>query len=90
MPKIVQNHYINQNLCKIPLKLQNSRFFLKNPNFLDFRRRKFGVLCPKNLEFYVQKVPRLGSGSPQILPPEILPGTSSEGVAAFVKGYNLS
>ena len=52
---------------KFPLKLQNIAVFL-TLNFSRFRRlrrRKFGVLFPKNLEFYVQKPPPLGRPPPQ-------------------------
>ena len=53
MPKIVQNHYINQNLGKNSLKTpKNSRFFLKNPKFSKI----FGAFGAENLEFYVPKI----------------------------------
>ena len=58
-PKIVHNHYINQNLAKFSLKTpKNSRFSLKildfskfsapsAPKIWSFMSQKFGVLCPK-------------------------------------------
>ena len=52
-PKIVHNHYINQNLAKISLKTpKNSQFFPKNPKFFKI----FGAFGTENLEFYVPKM----------------------------------
>ena len=68
-PKIVQNHYINQNLAKFSLKTpKNGRFFLKTPKFFKI----FGAFGAENVEFYVpkmwsfmsQRVPPLSRGPP--------------------------
>ena len=56
VPKLVQNHYIDQNLAKFFLKTpKNNQFSPKTSIFQNFRRlrrQKFGVLCPKNPEFF--------------------------------------
>ena len=61
-PKIVHNHYINQNFAKFSLKTpKNSRFFPKNPKFFKI----FGAFGAENLEFYVPKILNfLEKGSP--------------------------
>ena len=60
-PKIVQNHYINENLTKFSLKIsKNSRFSLKILNFSQFSAPsapKIWSLMSKNLEFMSQRVP---------------------------------
>ena len=70
-PKIVHNHYINQNLAKFSLKTPKmADFSLKTLNFSkfsapsapkmwSFMSRKCGVLCPKGS-------PPLSRGPPQI------------------------
>ena len=55
VPKLVQNHYMDENLAKFPIKLKNGQFFLIPFIFQNFRRlrpQKFRVLCPKNPDFW--------------------------------------
>ena len=62
-PKIVHNHYINQNLAKFSLKTpKNGQFFLKNPKFFKI----FGAFGAENVEFYV---PKMWSFMSQRVPP---------------------
>ena len=66
--QIVQNHYIHQSMAKFPLQTPKiANFSLKTLHFSNFwrlRRRKFGVLCPKNSEFFGEGVPP-GRGPPK-------------------------
>ena len=61
VPKLVQNHYVDQNLAILSHRTpKNCRFSLKTFMFYNFRRlwrRKSGVLCPKNTNFFGLRVP---------------------------------
>ena len=63
--KLIQNDYIDQNLVKFSHKLQiMANFPLKSSIFQNFRRlrrRKFGVLCPKEAYVFGVRAP-LGQG----------------------------
>ena len=67
VPKIVQNHYFNQNLPKFSLKIPKiADFSLKPLIFQKFRRlwrQKFGVFCPTNPDFWSLGLSLLSWGS---------------------------
>ena len=62
VPKLVQNHYIDQNLAKFSHKTpKNGQFFLKIPYFLKFSAPS----APKIWSFIPQKIPNFSEkGSP--------------------------
>ena len=68
VPKLVQNHYIDQNLAKFSHKTpKTANFSLKSlifQNFRRLRRRKFGVLSPQKSRIFWRRGPPLGPGSP--------------------------
>ena len=70
-PKLVQNHYIDQNLAKFSLKTKKRPIFHSKPQLFKI----FGAFSPQseNLEFYATKNPDFsgvgapwGRGLPQI------------------------
>ena len=68
VPKIVQNHYINQNLAKFSLKTpKNSRFSLKILDFSKFSAPsapKIWSFIPPKIPNFLEKGSPLGPGSP--------------------------
>ena len=70
VPKIVQNHYINQNLVKFSLKISKIAEFSLNPHFF----KNISAFSAKNSEFFVPKTPIFWSLGPSPLswgPPKI-------------------